>query len=87
MDPAKYTFGAIFEKLLRFIVGEKVIEVDPDKVRVIQEMLEPQMEKEVKSFLGRLNYTAYFISQLTTTYELIFCLLRKSYSREWDKIC
>jgi len=52
--------------------------VDPDKVRAILEMPHPCTEKEVRGFLGRLNYIARFISQLTATYESIFKLLRKN---------
>ena len=61
-------------KLLGFMVSDKGIEVDPDKVKAIQSMPPPKTEKDVR---GRLNYIARFISQLTTTCDPIFCLLRK----------
>jgi len=64
--------------LLGFIVSQKGIEVDPDKVRAIIEMPIPNTEKEVRGFMGRLNYIARFISQLTVTCEPIFKLLRKN---------
>ena len=35
LNPAKCTFGAIFRKLLGFIVSRKGIEVDPDKIKAI----------------------------------------------------
>jgi hypothetical protein len=60
------------DKLLGFIVSGKGIEVDPDKAKAIQSMPTPKTEKEVRGFLGRLNYIARFIAQLTTTCELIF---------------
>ena len=44
------------------MVSDKGIEVDPDKVRAIQAMPSPKMEKEVRGFLGRLNYIARFIA-------------------------
>lgn len=47
LNPAKCTFGVRSGKLLGFIVSEKGIEVDPDKVRAIQEMPASQTEKEV----------------------------------------
>ncbi|RDX88149.1 Tf2-9, partial [Mucuna pruriens] len=43
-----------------------------DKVRAIFEMPPPRTKKEVQGFLGRLNYIAWFISQLMATCELIF---------------
>ena len=45
-------------KLLGFVVSKKEIEIDPDKVRAIQDLPSPQTQKEVRSFMGRLNYIA-----------------------------
>jgi len=41
----------------------------------------------VRGFLGRLNYIARFISQLTSTCEPIFRLLRKNQVVEWNEDC
>ncbi|XP_073219715.1 uncharacterized protein [Cicer arietinum] len=87
LNPAKCTFGVRSGKLLGFIVSQKGIEVDPDKVRAIQEMPAPRTEKEVRGFLGRLNYIARFISHLTATCEPIFKLLRKDQKVEWNENC
>jgi len=62
LNPAKCTFGVRSGKLIGFIVSQKGIKVDPDKVRAILEMPHPCTEKEVWGFLGRLNYIARFIS-------------------------
>ena len=78
LNPSKCTFGVKSGRLLGFIVSQRGIEVDPDKVRAILEMPHPCTEKEVRGFLGRLNYSARFISQLTATCEPIFKLLRKN---------
>jgi len=40
-------------------------------------MLAPKMDKEVRSFLGHLNYISWFISQLIVLCGLIFYLLKK----------
>ena len=80
LNPAKCTFGVRSGKLLGSIVSQRGIEVDPDKVCAILEMPHPSTEKEVRGFLGRLNYIARFISQLTATCEPIFKLLRKNQS-------
>jgi hypothetical protein len=80
-------FGVKSDKLLGFIVSGKGIEVDPDKAKAIQSMPTPKTEKEVRGFLGRLNYIARFIAQLTTTCELIFRLLRKKNPGTWNKEC
>src|SRR4051812_38816615 len=62
LNPNKCTFGVRSGKLLGFIVSQQGIEVDPNKVRAIQNMPAPKNEKDVRGFLGRLNYIARFIS-------------------------
>jgi len=62
LNPAKCTFRVKSEKFLSFVVSQRVIEVDSDKVKAIIEMPEPCTEKQVRGFLGRLNYIARFIS-------------------------
>ena len=47
-------------------------------------MLAPCIEKEVRGFLGRLNYIARFISHLTATCEPIFKLLKKDQAAKWN---
>ncbi|XP_052305631.1 uncharacterized protein LOC112325327 [Populus trichocarpa] len=87
LNPAKCSFGVKSGKLLGFVVSDRGIEVDPDKVRAIQAMSSPKTEKEVRGFLGRLNYIARFIAQLTTTCEPIFRLLRKKNPGTWNEEC
>ena len=74
-------------KASRFVVSNKGIEVDPTKVKAIQEMPAPCTEKEVIGFLGRLNYIARFISHLTATCEPIFKLLKKDQVVKWNDEC
>ena len=62
LNLAKCTFGATSEKLLGFVVSKKRIEIDPDKVRAIQDLSPPRTQKKVRSFMGKLNYIARFIS-------------------------
>ena len=38
LNQGKCTFGVTFEKLLGFVVSKKGIEIDPDKVRAIQDL-------------------------------------------------
>ena len=61
-----------FRKLLGFVVSSQGIEVKPDKGKAIRVILAPKTEKEVRGFLGHLNYIAWFISQMKTTCEPIF---------------
>ncbi|PKI45174.1 hypothetical protein CRG98_034435, partial [Punica granatum] len=87
LNPAKCTFGARSGKLLGFVVSERGIEVDPDKVKAIKELPPPSSVREVRGFLGRLNYIARFIANLTDKCQPLFRLLRKNASIEWDEEC
>ena len=69
---------------LQTVVSGKGIEVDPAKVKAIQEIPAPRTEKEVRGFLGRLNYISRFISHLAATYEPIFKLLKKDQVVKWN---
>ena len=54
LNPKKCTFGVTSRKLLGHIVSERGIEVDPEKIRAILDMLAPRTEREIRGFLGRL---------------------------------
>ncbi|RVW21995.1 Retrovirus-related Pol polyprotein from transposon 17.6 [Vitis vinifera] len=56
LNPKKCTFGVTSGKLLGYMVSERGIEVDPDKIRAILDMPAPRTEREVRGFLGRLQY-------------------------------
>lgn len=85
LNPSKCTSGVRSDKLLGFIISQHGIEVDPKKVKAIQAMPAPKIEKEVNGFLGRLNYVARSISHLTGTRELVFKLLRKDQEIVWTE--
>src|SRR4051812_21100872 len=87
LNPNKCTFGVRSGKLLGFVVSQRGIEVDPDKVKVIQDMPAPKTEKQVRGFLGRLNYISRFISNMTATCEPIFKLLKKNQGCVWNEDC
>ena len=72
LNPTKCLYWVKFEKLLKFMIRNKGIEVDFDKVKAIQAMTVRKTEKKVGGFLGRLNYITQFISQLIATCEPIF---------------
>ena len=50
-------------------------------------MLTLQTEKQIRSFLGKVNYIARFIAQLTATCDLLFKLLKKDTKIEWIDEC
>ena len=87
LNPKKCTFGVTFGKLLGHIVSERGIEVDPEKIKAIIDMPDPRTEKEIRGFLGRLQYISRFIARLTDICEPIFRLLRKNQPTVWNDNC
>ena len=87
LNPQKYTFGVIAGKLLGFLVSDRGIEVNPSKIKAILEMPPPKSEKEIRGFLGQLQYISRFIAKLTLTCEPIFKLLRKNEPHTWNDEC
>ena len=47
LNPKKHTFGVTSKKLLGFMVSQRGIEVDPEKIKVIMEMKPPRPKKEI----------------------------------------
>ncbi|WJZ81086.1 hypothetical protein VitviT2T_000944 [Vitis vinifera] len=72
LNPKKYTFGVTYGKLLGYMVSERGIEADPDKIRVILDMPTLRTEREIIGFLGRLQYISRLITRLTDIYEPFF---------------
>ena len=87
LNPKTNTFGVTSRKLLGYMVHERGIEVDPNKIRLILNLLTPRIEKDIKGFLDRLQYISRFIARLTNICEPIFRLLRKSQPIVWDDQC
>ena len=78
LNPNKCTFGVTSGKLLGRIISERGIEVDLEKTKAILDMPALRIEKEIRGFLGRLQYISRFIARLTDICEPIFRLLRKN---------
>ena len=69
------------------IVSERGIEVDPKKIIAILNMPASRTEREIRGFLGKLQYISCFIAKLTDICEPIFCLLRKNQPIVWNDDC
>ena len=67
LNPQKCIFGVTTRKLLGFVVSDRGIEFNPSKIKTILEMPPPRSEKEIRGFLGRLQYISRFIAKLTFT--------------------
>src|SRR5437588_4664713 len=76
-------------KYLRFIVSNKGIQVDPKKIKAIQEWEQPKNTTQVRSFLGLANYYRHFIEKFSQKAAPLTGLLKKGEDviKAWDEKC
>ena len=85
LNPGKCTFGVTVRKFLGFMVSQKGMEANPDKIRAIMEMTPPRNVKEVQSLNGKVAALNRFVSRATDKCLPFFCTLKKSF--EWTAKC
>ena len=85
LNPSKCVFGVTTEKFLGFMVSQRGIEVNPEKVRVILELKPPRTVKAVQSLNGKVAALNRFVSKATDKCLPFFRTLRKSF--EWTDEC
>jgi hypothetical protein len=76
LNPRKCVFGVLAGKFLKFIIHEHGIEIDPDRIKSIQNVGAPTCKLEVQKFLGKLNYLGRFISNLARKIDAFTHMLR-----------
>ena len=76
-----------FWEIVGYMVSERGIEFDPDKIKSILDMPVSRIEKEINDFLGRLQYIIRFITELTDICKPIFRILRKNQLTVWNDDC
>jgi hypothetical protein len=64
MSPHKCDLGVSASKFLGFIIHEHGIDVDPNRIRAIQNVGAPTCKHEMQRFLSKVNYLRRFISNL-----------------------
>ena len=85
LNPGKCAFGVTVGKFLGFMVSQKGIEANPDKIRAIMEMTPPRNMKEVQSLNGKVAALNRFVSKATDKCLPFFRTLKKSF--EWTVEC
>ena len=85
LNPNKCVFRVTAGKFLGFMVSQRGIEVNPDKIRVIVELAPPKTVKEVQSLNGKIVALNRFISRAVDKCLPFFRILKKSF--EWTDEC
>ena len=83
MNPLKCAFGVMAGKFLGFLVLQRGIDVDPNKVQAITTMKPPTTLTQLKSFLGKLLYIRRFIPSLAALTAAFAPLLKKGKTFRW----
>ena len=72
LNPRKCIFGVTARKFLRFMVSQRGIKVNPDKIRAIMEMAPPRNTKEVQCLNGKVAALNRFVLGRWTSVYLFF---------------
>ncbi|XP_075481342.1 uncharacterized protein LOC142522058 [Primulina tabacum] len=87
LNPAKCIFGVKSGKFLGFIVTDRGIEVNQEKVESVLSMPSPRSVKEVQKLTGRIAFLSRFISRSAHRSYPFFQILRKAQQFGWDGKC
>ena len=82
LNPAKCTFGVSPGKFLGFMVNNRGIEANPDKIKVVLDMPSPSSIKEVQRLTGRITTLSRFVSRASDKCQPFFQVLKKAF--QWD---
>ena len=85
LNPSKCIFGVALGKFLGFIVSQRGIEANPEKVQAIINMVSPRTVKEVQKLTGRIAALNRFISRATDKCLPFFKTLKRAFA--WIDEC
>ena len=85
LNPGKCAFGVTAGKFLGFMVSQRGIKANPDKIRAIMEVKPSRNVKEVQSLNGNVAALNRFVSRATNKCLPFFHTLKKSF--EWTDEC
>ena len=85
LNPSKCAFGVSLGKFLGFMVSQRGIEANPDKIQAILKMEPPKNIREVQSLIGRVAALNRFVSKATDKCLPFFKVLRKAF--KWTDEC
>ena len=82
LNPAKCAFGVSTGKFLGFIVNNRGIEANPDKIKAVLDMLPPSNIKDIQRLTGRIAALSRFVSKASDKCQPFFQVLKKAF--QWD---
>ena len=85
LNPSKCVFGVTSGKFLGFMVSQRRIEANPEKVQAIINMASPRTVKEVQKLTGRIAALNRFVSRATDKCLPFFKTLKQAFA--WTDKC
>ena len=85
LNPAKCVFGVALGKFLGFMVSQRGIEANPEKVQAIINMTSPKTMKEVQKLTGQIAALNRFVSRATDKCLPFFKTLKQAFA--WTDEC
>ena len=82
LNPVKCTFGVSSGKFLGFIVNIRGIEANPNKIKVMHDMLPPSNIKDIQHMTERIVALSRFVSRASDKCRPFFQVLKKAL--QWD---
>ena len=87
LNPSKCVFGVTSGKFLRFLVNERGIEANPDKIKALLDMKEPRCVKDVQRLNGCIAALGRFISKSAEKSLPFFRALQRKKDFQWTEEC
>ena len=84
LNPAKCVFGVPAGKLLGFLVSNRGIEANPEKITAITSLAKPKCINDVQRLAGRIAALSRFISRLGEKAIPLYQMLKKTDQFVWS---
>src|SRR4051812_40395320 len=84
LNPAKCVFGVPAGKLLGFLVSNRGIEANPEKITAITSLAKPKCINDVQRLAGRIAALSRFISRLDEKAIPLYQMLKKTDQFVWS---
>lgn len=83
LNPKKSMFTIKEGKFLGHIISKEGVVIGPKRVLAIQAISLPRNKKEIRDFLGKINFLRRFIPNYTEIVKYIIDMLRKNHEVKW----
>ncbi|XP_077232665.1 uncharacterized protein LOC143870036 [Tasmannia lanceolata] len=87
LNPTKCTFGVSSGKFLGFMVSQRGIEANPEKIKVVMELTAPKTIREVQRLTGMIAALGRFISKSAERCLPFFSAVRGLKTAPWTEDC